>query len=130
MENTTYTKNVMKHFLKPKFRGEIKNADAVGKVGNARCGDIMHIYLKIDEKKGSKEKYIKDIKFQTMGCVAAIATSDVVCGLAKGKTLKEALKISKDDIVKKLGSLPKIKYHCSLLGEDALHQAIKNYKEK
>ncbi len=126
MNNLNYTKQVMKHFLNPKFRGEIKNADALGKVGNARCGDIMYIYLKIDKKTNR----IKDVKFQTMGCVAAIATSDVACGLAKGKTLKQAEKITKQDILKELGGLPHIKYHCSLLGEDALHRAIENYLKK
>jgi len=129
-QNLNYTKEVMNRFLKPKFMGEIKNPDAVGKVGNAQCGDIMHVYLKIDKDKKTGTKKIKDIKFKTMGCVSAIASSDAVCEVAKGKTLEQASKITKKDIVKKLGSLPPIKYHCSILGEEALLSAIKDYKEK
>jgi NifU-like protein involved in Fe-S cluster formation len=127
MEN--YDKKVLKRFLNPKFAGEIKNPDAVGQVGNAACGDIMRIFLKIDSDKSGKAK-IKDIKFKTMGCVAAIASSDAVCEIAKGKTLEEAKKINKSDILKKVGSLPQIKHHCSILGEEALHDAIKNYQNK
>jgi len=92
------------------------------------CGDVMKVYLKIaDSKKG---KYIKDIKFQTMGCVAAISSSDVVCQLAKGKTLKDALKINKNNILKELGGLPQVKHHCSILGEEALQKAIEAYENK
>ena len=119
-----YTKKVMNHFMNPKFKGEIKNCDAIGKVGNPACGDIMHVFLKIDPK---TEK-IKDIKFQTMGCVAAIATSDALCMLAKGKTLTQAEKITGEEIIKSLGELPSIKVHCSVLGERALKKAIENYK--
>ncbi len=129
MSNLEYTKNALKHFKNPKFIGKIENADAVGQVGNPSCGDTMRVYLKIGEKK-NKEKYIRDIKFQTMGCVAAISSSDVVCKLAKGKTLKEALKINKNDILRELGGLPNIKYHCSLLGEEALLKAIENFEKK
>ena len=121
-----YTKKVMNHFLKPKYKGEIKNADAIGKVGNPVCGDIMHVYLKIDPK---TEK-IKDIKFQTMGCVAAIATSDALCELAKGKTLSEAGKITGKEIIRSLGELPSVKEHCSVLGERALKKAIEDYRKK
>ena len=127
MEN--YDKKVLKRFLNPKFAGEIKNADAVGQVGGAACGDIMRVFLKIEKDKAGKEK-IKDIKFKTMGCVAAIASSDAVCELAKGKTLEEAKKITKLDILAKVGKLPQIKYHCSILGEEALFEAIKNYENK
>jgi len=124
-----YNKKVLKRFLKPKFSGEIKNPSAVGVVGNAACGDIMKVFLKVDKNKNGEEK-IKDIKFKTMGCVAAIASSDAVCEIAKGKTLREALKITRKDIIKKVGNLPQIKHHCSILGEEALQKAIKNYGVK
>ncbi len=119
-----YNKQVMKHFLKPKFSGKIKNPDAVGIIRNDYCGDIMKIYLKVEQGK------IKDIKFQTMGCGAAIASSDVLCELAKGKTLKQAKKIDKKQIIKKLQGLPSIKMHCSVLGEKTLHKAIDEYEQK
>jgi NifU-like protein involved in Fe-S cluster formation len=124
-----YGKEVLKRFKNPKFAGEIKNADAVGQVGGASCGDIMKVFLNIRKDKKGVEK-IKDAKFKTMGCVAAIASSDAVCELAKGKTLDEARKISKKDILKKVGNLPQIKHHCSILGEEALLEAIKNYEAK
>lgn len=124
--NNTYTKELMSRFQNPKFVKEIKNPDAVGEVGNVACGDIMHLELKIDDK----TQKIKDIGFKTFGCGAAIASSDVVCELAKGKTLEEAKKITKDDIVNKLGGMPKIKIHCSILGIEALNKAIKIYEEK
>lgn len=123
---STYNKEVMKHFTKPKNMGEIKNPDGVGEVGNMKCGDIMKVYLKVD-KKGNK---ISDIRFQTFGCVAAIAASDVLCDLAKGKTISEAKKINNKDIIKKLGGLPSIKLHCSVLGSEALHEAISDYEKK
>ena len=126
--NNNYTKIVMKHFLKPKNMGKIKNADAIGEVGNMKCGDVMKVYLKIQEDKKSKEKKIKDIKFETLGCVAAIASTDVVCEIAKGKTLKDARKITKKEILKKLGGLPSIKAHCSVLGEEAIKKAVANYE--
>jgi nitrogen fixation NifU-like protein len=123
-----YSKKVINHFSNPKNFGEIKKADGVGKVGNPRCGDIMKLYLKI-EKKGKKE-IIKNIKFYTLGCAAAIATSDIVCDLVRGKTLKEALKISSKDVVKELGYLPPLKIHCSLLAEQGLKAAIEDYKKR
>jgi nitrogen fixation NifU-like protein len=128
MKNTfeAYNKKVMKHFLKPKFVGKMENPDAVGRIKNNTCGDIMEVYLKIDEKTSK----IKDIKFQTLGCAAAIASSDVLCGLAKGKTLKEAKKISKKDIINELKSLPNVKIHCSVLGEKTLLDAIEKYEKK
>ena len=128
-----YNKKVIKHFLKPKNAGKIKNPDAVGRLTNDACGDIMEVYLRIDKKKTGKNKgreIIKDIKFQTLGCPAAIAASDVLCDLVKGKTLKEAEKIKDTDITKKLGSLPAIKLHCSVLGSKTLRDAIEKYKEK
>lgn len=123
-----YTKKVMKCFLKPKNVGKIEDADAIGELKNDGCGDVMRVYLKIGKK--GKQEYIKNIKFQTLGCPAAIASSDVLCSLAKGKTIQQALKISDKDIVKKLGGLPSIKLHCSVLGQKTLKDAIQNYKSK
>jgi len=117
-----YSEKILRHFKNPKFAGEIKNPDAVGQVGNPRCGDVMKIFLKV------KDNIIKNIKFKTFGCIAAIAASDMMCELAKGKTLDKALKIKADDIVKGLGKMPPIKYHCSILGTQALKKAIENYK--
>lgn len=123
-----YSKEVIKRFTRPKNFGEIKNADAIGKVGNPRCGDIMKLYIKV-EKKGGKE-IIEDIKFHTLGCAAAIATSDMACDLAKGKTLKESLKIDYRKIIKELGDLPPLKIHCSVLAREGLKAAVKNYYER
>jgi len=129
IENVQYSKKVMQYFMHPKNVGEIKNADGIGKVGNILCGDVMWVYIKVGKNKKGEE-IIKDIKFKTLGCGAAIATSSVVTKLAKGKTLKEATKITNKDIVKVLGSLPPIKYHCSLLAEQALTEAIYLYLKK
>ncbi|PIV42033.1 MAG: iron-sulfur cluster assembly scaffold protein [Candidatus Nealsonbacteria bacterium CG_4_10_14_0_2_um_filter_40_15] len=123
-----YTKEVIKRFTHPKNFGEIKNADGVGKVGNPRCGDLMKLYLKIEKKNG--REVIKDIKFHTLGCAAAIATSDMACDLVKGKTLKEALKIDYQKIIKALGDLPPIKIHCSVLAREGLKAAIENYEKR
>ncbi|MCX6742254.1 MAG: iron-sulfur cluster assembly scaffold protein [Candidatus Pacearchaeota archaeon] len=123
-----YNKKVMQHFLKPKNVGEIKNPDGVGKVGNLVCGDIMHVFIKVKEIKGKDTIY--QIKFQTLGCAAAVATSDVVIDLAKGKTIQDALKITNQDVVRELGGLPAIKVHCSLLAEQALSEAIYDYMIK
>jgi len=122
--NTQYTKKVMKQFMHPKNVGKIENPDAVGKLENDNCGDVMYMYLKIKNNK------IKNIKFQTLGCPAAIAASDVLCDLAKGKSLEEAEKINDQDITKKLGGLPVIKVHCSVLGARTLKNAIDNYRKK
>ncbi len=119
-----YSKKVMQHFQNPKFVGEIKNADGIGEVGNVRCGDIMKVFIKVKDNK------IVDIKFKTYGCVAAIASSDALCELAKGKTLDDALKITDKQIVEHLGNLPPIKLHCSVLGMKALMKAIEDYKKK
>ena len=116
----------METFKNPHNYGKIKNADGIGKVGNIVCGDVMWLYIKIAQNK-KKEDFIKDIKFETFGCVAAISTSSMITDLAKGKTIKEALKITKDNIVKSLGGLPKVKYHCSILAIDALVEAIYDY---
>jgi len=122
---TNYSKKVIEHFSKPKNIGEIKNADAIGEIGNMICGDKMKIYLKIDKK----AKKIKDIKFQTFGCAAAIATSSMITELAKGKTLEQAKKITNKDVADSLQGLPPIKMHCSNLAADALHKAIANYEK-
>ena len=119
-----YSKKLMKHFKTPKFVKRLKNPNAVGEVGNIRCGDIMRLELVIQDNK------IKDIGFQTFGCPAAVASSDVVCEIAKGKSLKKAKKIEKDEIIKNLGGMPPIKIHCSILGIEALRKAIKNYEDK
>lgn len=121
-----YNKEVMKHFLNPKNAGKIQNPDAVGKINNDSCGDLMEVYLKINKKNNK----IEDIKFQTLGCGAAIASSDVLCELAKGKTLNEAKKIDNKDIIKRLKGLPLIKLHCSVLGARTLRKAIDDYEEK
>ena len=126
-----YTKQVLKHFKNPHNQGEIKNADAIGQVGNPTCGDVMKIYLKIDQN-GTKQKpgpVIKQVKFETLGCAAAIAVSSALTDRVKGKTIQEALLIKKDDIVDDLGGLPAPKIHCSMLGLEALHEAIKKYQE-
>ena len=117
-----YSKKVLEHFKNPHNQGVIKNADAVGKVGNPTCGDVMKIYIKVKDNK------IKDIKFETLGCAAAIAVSSALTDMVKGKTISQALKVTKDKIVKDLGGLPPIKIHCSMLGVEALHEAITNYE--
>jgi len=122
MNNQIYSKKTLELFRNPKNMGEIKNPDAVGTVGNPLCGDVMKIYLKIEKNK------IKNIKFQTFGCAAAIATSSMVTELAKDKTLEQAKKITKEDVADALGKLPPIKMHCSNLAIDALRKAIKDYK--
>lgn len=122
--NEMYSKELIKRFRNPKNYGEIKNADGVGKVGNPTCGDVMWLYIKVKNNKITK------IKFKTFGCPAAIAVSDMVCDLAKRKTINEAKKITNKLIAEKLQGLPKIKYHCSLLGEQALHKAIEDYEKR
>ncbi|MDD2913057.1 MAG: iron-sulfur cluster assembly scaffold protein [Candidatus Paceibacterota bacterium] len=124
-----YTKKVLETFKNPKNYGRIKNADGIGKVGNIVCGDLMQLYIKIGRNR-KKEEIIKDIKFETFGCVAAISTSSTITDLVKGKTINQALKIEKNSIIKKLGGLPKIKYHCSVLAVDALTEAIFDYFSK
>ena len=124
----TYSKEVLEHFSNPRNMGEIKNPDAVGEMGNPTCGDVMKIYLKVEGKKGHEK--IEDIKFQTMGCAAAIATSSMITELAKGKTLDEAEKITNADVASSLKGLPPIKMHCSNLAADVLKIAIKNWRGK
>lgn len=129
MAEGLYTKKVMAHFKKPHNYGKIKDADGIGNVGNLVCGDVMRLYIKVGENKKGAE-IIKDIKFETFGCVAAIATSSAITDLAKGKTLEEAMNIGKAEVVDSLGSLPPIKLHCSVLASDALVEAIHDYLSK
>ncbi len=125
----SYNKKVMQLFLNPKNMGEIKNADGIGKVGNPVCGDIMKVYIKVRKNKDKKE-IIKEVKFETFGCAAAIATSSAISQIAKGKTLEEAKKIKYKKVVEALGGLPSIKVHCSELAIKALDEAIKDYIKK
>lgn len=120
-----YSKKVMDHFANPRNVGEIENASGVGEVGNAKCGDIMRIYLDIDEN-----QVIKDCKFKTFGCGAAVATSSMATELVIGKTVYEAMKITNTAVMEALDGLPPIKVHCSLLAEEAIHAALWDYAEK
>jgi len=119
-----YSEKVMEHFRNPRNVGEIPDADGVGNVGNPVCGDIMRLYIKVENN------VIKDAKFKTFGCGAAIATSSMVTELVKGKTVEEALKVSNHAVAEALGGLPKIKMHCSVLAEEALRSAINDYISK
>ncbi|RLF42166.1 MAG: Fe-S cluster assembly scaffold protein NifU [Thermoplasmata archaeon] len=119
-----YSKKVMEHFLNPRNMGKIDDPDGVGVAGNPVCGDTMTIYIKV------KNNRIVDIKFQTFGCAAAIATSSMITELAKGKTIEEAEKITRDDVADALEGLPPIKMHCSNLASDALKAAIEDYKRR
>jgi nitrogen fixation NifU-like protein len=119
-----YTEKVMDHFKNPRNMGEIPDADGVGTVGNPVCGDMMTIYIKV------KDNRIEDIKFKTFGCGAAVATSSMVTEIAKGKTLEEAMKITRASVADSLGGLPPVKMHCSNLAADALHAAIEDYSKR
>ena len=119
-----YTEQVMDHFMNPRNMGEMENPDGVGTVGNAKCGDIMRIYIKVEDN------VITDVKFKTFGCGAAIATSSKATELVKGKTLDEALQITNKMVMDSLGGLPPVKVHCSVLAEEALHAAIQDYKDR
>ncbi len=119
-----YSQKVIEHFQSPQNVGEIKDADGVGTVGNPSCGDIMKIYIKVENN------VIVDIKFQTFGCGAAIATSSITTEMAKGKTIDEAIKMTRNDVADALGGLPPIKMHCSNLATDALAAAIEDYRAK
>jgi nitrogen fixation NifU-like protein len=123
-----YSKKVLEHFTRPHNQGVLKNASGVGMVGNPVCGDLMKIYIKVkkDKKKGD---IISTIKFETLGCASAIATSSMVTDLAKGKTIKEAMKITRNDVADALDGLPPIKMHCSNLADEALHEAILDYEK-
>jgi nitrogen fixation NifU-like protein len=119
-----YSETVLDHFKNPRNVGEIPNADGVGEVGNPVCGDMMNVYIKV------KDNHLADVKFKTFGCGAAIAVSSMITEMAKGKTLEEAMKITNADVAQALGGLPPNKLHCSNLGADALHSAIKNYLDR
>jgi nitrogen fixation protein NifU and related proteins len=123
-----YSKKVLDHFMHPHNQGEMKNPSGVGIVGNPVCGDLMRIYIKV--KKRKEGEVIDDIKFETLGCASAIATSSMVTDLAKGRTLSEALKISRDDVAEALEGLPPIKMHCSNLASEGLVAAIRDYEAK
>ena len=120
-----YSEKVMDHFNNPRNVGEIENASGVGTVGNAKCGDIMRIYLDIDEN-----QVIRDAKFKTFGCGAAVATSSMATELVIGKTVEEALKVTNKAVMDALDGLPPVKVHCSLLAEEAIHSALWDYAEK
>jgi nitrogen fixation NifU-like protein len=119
-----YSKKVIQHFKHPKNMGKIKDPDGIGQVGNPACGDQLRLYIKV------KNNRINQIKFETLGCAVAIAVSSVITEMVKNKTLKEALKITEQDIAKELGGLPNFKMHCSNLAARALREAIKNYQGK
>lgn len=119
-----YSAKVMDHFSNPRNMGRIENSDGVGEVGNTKCGDIMKIYLKVEEDR------IVDVKFQTFGCGAAIASSSMATELVKGKTLKESWELSNKAVAEALDGLPPIKMHCSMLAEEAIHEAINDYLRK
>ncbi|MCI7351973.1 MAG: Fe-S cluster assembly scaffold protein NifU [Ruminococcus sp.] len=116
-----YSEKVMDHFSNPRNVGEIENADGIGEVGNAKCGDIMKMYLKIDNG------VITDVKFKTFGCGAAIATSSIATEMVKGKTIDEALKLTNKAVVEALDGLPPVKLHCSVLAEQAMKSALSDY---
>jgi nitrogen fixation protein NifU and related proteins len=119
-----YSEKVMDHFMNPRNMGEIKDADAVGTVGNPACGDVMRLYLKVKDDK------VLDAKFKTFGCGAAIATSSMATEMIKGKTVDESLRITNEAVAEALDGLPPNKMHCSVLAQEAIEAAIKNYKEK
>ena len=119
-----YSEKVMDHFENPRNVGEIPDANGVGTVGNAKCGDIMRMYLKVENG------IIEDVKFKTFGCGAAIATSSMATEMVKGKTLKEALQLTNKAVAEALDGLPPVKMHCSLLAEEAIHAAVEDYLKK
>ena len=121
-----YTEKVMDHFQHPRNMGEIENASGVGTVGNAKCGDIMRMFLDIDDE----THIIKECKFKTFGCGAAVATSSMATELVKGKTIQEALEVTNKAVMEALDGLPPVKVHCSLLAEEAIHAALWDYAEK
>ena len=120
-----YTDKVMDHFMHPRNVGEIEDASGVGTVGNAKCGDIMRIYLDIDEN-----QVVRDAKFKTFGCGAAIATSSMATEMIIGKTIQQALEVTNKAVMEALGGLPPVKVHCSLLAEQAVHAALWDYAQK
>ena len=119
-----YTEQVMDHFMNPRNMGDMDDASGIGTVGNAKCGDIMRIYIKVEND------VITDVKFKTFGCGAAIATSSKATEIVKGMTLEEAEKVTNKMVMEALGGLPPVKVHCSVLAEEALHAAIQDYRER
>ena len=126
MYDGVYSDKVIDHFTNPRNVGEIENPDGVGTVGNAKCGDIMRIYLDIDPD----TKVIRDCKFKTFGCGAAVASSSMATEMVKGKTIYEALEVTNKAVMEALDGLPQVKIHCSLLAEEAIHAALWDYAEK
>ena len=126
MYDGVYSDKVIDHFTNPRNVGEIENPDGVGTVGNAKCGDIMRIYLDIDPE----TKVIRDCKFKTFGCGAAVASSSMATEMVKGKTIYEALEVTNKAVMEALDGLPQVKIHCSLLAEEAIHAALWDYAEK
>ena len=120
-----YSEEVMEHFTNPRNVGEIENASGVGTVGNAKCGDIMRIYLDVDDN-----QIIRDVKFKTFGCGAAVATSSMATEMVKGKSVQEAMEVTNKAVMEALDGLPPVKVHCSLLAEEAIHAALWDYAEK
>ncbi|MDR1885064.1 MAG: Fe-S cluster assembly scaffold protein NifU [Synergistaceae bacterium] len=120
-----YTEKVIDYFMNPRNVGEIEGANGIGEVGNPKCGDVMKIYLDVDEN-----EIIRDVKFETFGCAAAIATSSMATEMVKGRSIEDALKITNKDVAGELGGLPPQKLHCSLLAEEALHAAILDYRQR
>jgi len=127
-----YTDKVLAHFKNPSNQGVLDNPSAVGEKGNPVCGDIMKMYIKVGsrEKDGQKEEYLEEISFETLGCAAAIAVSSALTDLAKNKSLQEVLALTRQDVIDDLGGLPAPKIHCSMLGIDALHEAVNDYLKK
>lgn len=124
-----YSKKLIELFKNPKFVGEIKDYSGKGMVGNPQCGDVMEVFIKVKKKDG--KEIIKDIKYRTFGCVAAIASTEALCSIVKGKTIDEALKVSKKDIIGFMGGeIPAVKVHCSVLASEALKKAIEEYEKK
>jgi len=140
-----YSEEIMDHFTNPRNMGVINDADAEATIGNPHCGDVMKMYIKVAkrplsqklkvkskklDKQTENEEYIKDIKFQTLGCGAAIASSSIATELVKGKSLTEALKLTSDEIARRMGKLPPVKYHCSILAEEGIKKVIENYENR
>ncbi|MFA5158482.1 MAG: iron-sulfur cluster assembly scaffold protein [Patescibacteria group bacterium] len=128
-----YGEKVMDHFKNPRNLGEIEDADGIGTVGNPNCGDVMKIYIRVESRKSKVEKpeeFIADIKFQTLGCGAAIASSSIATELVKGKSIEEALQLSSKQIAAEMGKFPPAKYHCSILAEEGIRSAIEDYRKK
>ena len=119
-----YSEKVMDHFANPRNVGEIENADGIGEVGNSKCGDIMKMYIKVDND------IITDVKFKTFGCGAAVATSSMATEMVMGKTIEEAMEVTNKAVMEALDGLPPVKVHCSLLAEEAIHAALWDYAEK